>query len=174
MKTPTIRVLIDGYNLLFQSGLGGRARGPGWIQNARDHLLAFIQTRMSPTWLRSTVVVFDKSQGRQSQLDFQTSLGLQIKFAVEHDEADDLIEELIRGHFSPKSLTVVSSDLRVRRQALTRRAEAVDSEQFLRRLEQAFYLDDDTQDAMPREEVDKNELSDEEVQFWMKEFGDGI
>ena len=173
---PDMRVLIDGYNLLFQSGLGGRARGPGWIKQARDQLVAFIQARMSSDWLKSTVIVFDKSQGHQSQLDFQTSMGLQIKFAVEHDEADDLIEELIRKHFSPKSLTVVSSDLRVRRQAVTRRAEAVESEQFLRRLEQAYYLDEDDagEPGLQLGENTPDELSEEEVRFWLKEFGDGI
>lgn len=171
-----MRVLIDGYNLLFQSGLGGRARGPGWIKNARDQLLAFIQGRMSSDWLKSTVVVFDKSQGSQSHLDFQTSLGLQVKFAVEHDEADDMIEELIRKHFSPKSLTVVSSDLRVRRQATTRRAEAVDSEQFLRRLEQAYYLDhgQSPEQDYRTDQTSSGELSEEEVEFWLREFGDGI
>ncbi|MFO0940650.1 MAG: NYN domain-containing protein [Pirellulales bacterium] len=171
-----MRVLIDGYNLLFQSGLGGRARGPGWIQNARDQLLTFIQSQMSPAWLRSTVVVFDKSQGRQLQLDFQTTLGLQVKFAVEHDEADDLIEELIRKHSSPKSLTVVSSDLRVRRQAVTRRAEAVESEQFLRRLETAYYLDQEEGESskMSASEEHHRELSEEEVNFWLNEFGGGI
>jgi predicted RNA-binding protein with PIN domain len=131
---------------------------------------------MSPDWLKGTVVVFDKSQGQQSNLDFQTSLGLQVKFAVEHDEADDLIEELIRKHFSPKSLTVVSSDLRVKRQAVARRAEAVDSEQFLRRLEQDYYLDQEgsSPNKVPVDKGLQRELSEEEVKFWLNEFGDGI
>lgn len=168
-----MRILIDGYNLLFQSGLGGRARGPGWIQNARDELLRTLQQRMSALWLQSTTVVFDKSQGRSTQLDYQTSAGIWVKFAVEHDEADDLIEELIRAHHSPKSLTVVSSDLRVRRQALARRAEAVDSELFLRRLESSYYANPTTAEEQSAESND-NELSEEEVRFWLKEFGDGI
>lgn len=85
---------------------------------------------MSDQWVRGTTVVFDKSQGKQSQLDHQTTRGLKILFAVEHDEADDLIEELIKAHHSPKSLIVVSSDLRVRRHAMARRAQSIDAETF--------------------------------------------
>lgn len=171
-----MRVLIDGYNVLFQSGLGGRSRGPGWIQRARDQLLIFFQDNMSDQWVRDTTVVFDKSQGKQSQLDHQTSRGLKILFAVEHDEADDLIEDLIKAHHSPKFLIVVSSDLRVRRQAMARRAQSIDSETFLRQLEDGKFRDspgsgDSTPEASDRP-VSDQPLTDDEVRYWLREFGD--
>lgn len=168
-----MRVLIDGYNLLFQSGLGGRNRGPGWIQRARDQLIKFIQDHMSEAWAKQTTLVFDKSQGVQSQLDFQSNRGIRVRFAIEHEEADDLIEEMIREHNSPKSLIVVSSDLRVRRQTLARRAQAVDSETFLRDLESGQFLDSVSgADSNQDQPLDDKTLSEDEVNYWLREFGD--
>jgi predicted RNA-binding protein with PIN domain len=169
-----MRILIDGYNLLFQSGLGGRARGPGWIQQARGQLINFLHAHMGDHWTTSTTIVFDKSQGKETQLDYHTQRGMRIVFAIEHPEADDLIEELIQAHTSPKSLMVVSSDLRVRRRAVTRRARSVDSEAFLRMLEGGQFLEPPTgQEAFKGDSIDEaDRLSDSEVQFWLREFGD--
>ncbi|MCU0732995.1 MAG: NYN domain-containing protein [Hyphomonas sp.] len=169
-----MRILIDGYNLLFQSGLGGRSRGPGWIQRARDQLIGFLHSQMDDYWTAGTVIVFDKSQGKETQHDKQTERGLKIIFAVEHPEADDLIEELIQAHSSPKSLIVVSSDLRVRRRATTRRAQSLDSETFLRKLESGQFAakPPDSDKAPDPIRDDASTLSDHEVQFWLREFGD--
>jgi uncharacterized protein len=169
-----MRILIDGYNLLFQSGLGGRARGPGWIQQARGELVKFLHAHLGDHWTTSTTVVFDRSQGKEKQHDSQTQRGIRIVFAIEHPEADDLIEELIQAHSSPKSLMVVSSDLRVRRRAMTRRGRSVDSEAFLRMLEGGQFLEPPTQSesGVGNSTAEDDRLSDSEVQFWLREFGD--
>lgn len=171
-----MRILIDGYNLLFQSGLGGRARGLGWIQRAREQLTGLLHSHMDDHWTTGTVIVFDKSQGKETQHDKQTERGLKIIFAVEYPEADDLIEELIQAHSSPKSLIVVSSDLRVRRRATTRRAQSLDSETFLRKLESGQFTkkpqESETEKAPGGIRDDASTLSDLEVQFWLREFGD--
>jgi predicted RNA-binding protein with PIN domain len=169
-----MRILIDGYNLLFQSGLGGRAGGPGWIHRARDQLLEFLHEHLVDYWATGTTIVFDKSQGKVPQHDSQTERGLKIMFAMEHPEADDLIEELILAHTSPKSLIVVSSDLRVRRRAMTRRALSLDSETFLRKLEDGqFMLRPHESDRSVGDAIEEDlPLTDNEVQFWLREFGD--
>ena len=58
-----------------------------------------------------------------------------VVFAHEHDEADTLIEEMIRLHSTPKSLTVVSNDNRLKTAAQRRKAVAMDCEVWLDQLE---------------------------------------
>ena len=54
--------------------------------------------------------------------------GITVRFAAQYEEADELIEELIRADSAPRRLVVVSSDHRIQRAARRRRAKAVDSD----------------------------------------------
>jgi len=96
--------------------------------------------------------------------------GIQVAFAFEYDEADDMLENLIRKHSSPKHLTVVSSDNRIRKCAMARRAISVDSDTFLNRLEQLLrrWEAEVDQDA----NGDSFALTESEVQEWLREFGE--
>lgn len=171
------RLLIDGYNLLFTSGMDGRGRGPGWLQRARERLLKFLTSKLSAEDLSTTLVVFDADRRphRASPLDEFVSQdakpspgGIQVVYAVDYDEADDLLESIIRKHSAPKSLTVVSSDNRVRKCALARRAQSLDIDAFLTQLESSV-----THDASPiTPEVDQYQLSPDEVERWLREFGE--
>jgi hypothetical protein len=91
--------------------------------------------------------------------------GLQIEFAPRGTEADDVMEELIRSHSSPRALKVVSSDHRLHRAARRRKATPIDSDKWVAsvRLEQ-------TRDR--RESVRNKKLEPEELNSWLKEFGD--
>jgi uncharacterized protein len=176
-SSMSVRILIDGYNLLFQSGLGGRGRGPGWIVQARAQLIAFLHQQLHPQWASATTVVFDRSQGRNPQHDFVSAAGIQVLFATDHPEADDMIEELIAQHSAPKSLIVVSSDLRVRRKAITRRAQSLDSETFLRNLESGDFLlalkpENDSTKVNHVSNYTQEQLTESEIQYWLREFGD--
>lgn len=166
-----MRILIDGYNLLFQSQLVGRGRGPGWLQRARDRLIKHLHSHIAKDLLARTTIVFDASQTGDASKDVLSSHGVSILFAREHPEADDLLEELIRQHSSPKNLTVVSSDQRIRRCANGRRARSIDSEAFLDSLEkQEFQLPKSAtrQDNLSDEPL---ELSEEQIEYWLREFG---
>lgn len=168
-----MRLLIDGYNLLFQSGVGPRKRVPGWVVAAREQLLKRLDHCLSTEWRSAAVVVFDKSQGNQSQLDFRSAGGIRVRFAIEHDEADDMLEELIRSHHAPKSLMVVSSDQRIRRQAKARRAQPVDSETFLRAMEAGDFLQVTRPGHKAAESSDGAMISQDEVDYWLRKFTDG-
>ena len=50
-----------------------------------------------------------------------------IMYAIDHDDADALIEQLILKNSTPKKLTVVSSDHRIQKAALRRKATPIDS-----------------------------------------------
>lgn len=167
-KSP--KYLIDGYNLLFQSSLIGKGRGKGWLERARLRLLKLLTTGVEKPDLALTQVVFDASQRGIAEQDFVFESGILVVFANDHPEADDLLEELIRKHAHPKTLTVVSSDNRIRRAAKARKAISVDSETFLDRLEK-FSSWQTPADATQVTEAEGNALEQEEVEYWMKEFG---
>ncbi len=173
-------ILIDGYNLLFTAGFEGRSRGRGWLEQARQRLIKHLELHLPPAEHTRTLVVFDASvdvlKARQRELEdvrgeaISVSSGIQVAFAFDFDEADDMLESLIRKHSSPKSLTVVSSDNRIRKCALARRAISIGSDDFLNRLERPISSSEAIRDdAAARADV---KLSDTEVQEWLREFGE--
>ncbi len=177
-----IRLLIDGYNLLFTSGMEGRSRGPKWLQRARERLLKFLRSKLPAEDIPATLVVFDAGSrpfstgvanaGIRDQSNSDSALalddGIQVIYAIDYDEADDLLENIIRKHTAPKSLTVVSSDNRIRKCALARRARSLDVDAFLTQLE-ASVVDEEPK-LKPGENTDN--LTQEEVDRWLREFGE--
>lgn len=195
-----VQILIDGYNLLFTAGFEGRGRGRGWLGQARQRLLKHLEANLSPELIPNTLVVFDVSadvmKDRDRDLDqvpgstrgTTSTSGIQVTFAFDFEEADDMLENLIRKHSSPKNLTVVSSDNRIRKCALARRAISVGSDEFLDWLdhpESALTADSDSAgnklgnqlgNARASEDEPRKEdlkLSESEVQEWLREFGGG-
>ncbi len=183
------KLLIDGYNVLFQSPLVGRGRGRDWLVAARGRLLQLLSSRLTQVELSTTQLVFDAPEFGQAPPDATYPSGLMVCYSVDHAEADDLLEEIIRQHPTPKQLTVVSSDQRVRRCARARRASSVDAEQFLEELErrpnQEVSLASLSQPTLPTEELStpnptsqpsaekSDSLSADEVAYWLDEFGKG-
>jgi len=172
--------LIDGYNLLFTAGFEGRSRGRGWLERARQRLVKHLEARLPAMEHERTLVVFDVSvdvvKACERELEdirgmaASVSSGIQVAFAFEFEEADDMLESLIRKHSTPKKLTVVSSDNRIRKCAMARRATSIGSDEFLTRLERPqtnaeMIADEDQQ----RAEV---KLTDREVEEWLREFGE--
>ena len=129
-----IRLLIDGYNVLFQSQLVGRGRGQGWLPRARQRLLQRIAQSLAVEHQARTTVVFDAVRFGETPADFLFNELIDVRFAKDYAEADDLLEVLIRRAPQPKLLHVVSSDLRIRRCAIARRAVPIEAEHFLQQL----------------------------------------
>ena len=166
----SIRLLIDGYNLLFQSELVGSGRGLGWLDRARTRLLKQLCQCLTEDQRSTTTVVFDASQSGPDAADSLFD-GIEVRFARDHAEADDLLEELIRRSPQPKLLQVVSSDRRLRRSTRARRAESIDAETFLRHLEAAVQDRRRPADPPTMEQSDEPELSSSEIEYWLKQFG---
>lgn len=120
-------LLIDAYNLLHHSDLMGRGRGPGWLQRARLRLVKKLESHLDEPLLRQTCLVFD-APSKLSDSEEEISSVLDVRYAVGHAEADDLIEELIAHHSAPKRLSVVSSDHRIQRAAKRRGAAHYDAD----------------------------------------------
>lgn len=160
-------ILIDGYNLIHGANLVGRGVGPGGLERARQALLDLLRFSLTEVELRRTTVVFDAgSRGHASGRSFEYH-GIRIRFSAGYEDADELIEELIRQDSSPRRLTVVSSDHRLHRAARKRRAEAIDSDvwyaQLIRRRLQTRPQD------QPPPPTSTSPLTPEEIEAWQLE-----
>jgi predicted RNA-binding protein with PIN domain len=161
-------LLIDGYNLLHATGLLGTRHGPGVLEKARLALLNLLAESLDPAELPRTIVVFDARQAPWGVPHSMEHKGLHVRFAAEHAEADELIEELIRADSAPRSLTVVSGDHRLQTAARRRRAKAVASEQWLETL---MRLRRQRRAALPESPAEsKNALTETEVNYWLHQF----
>lgn len=164
-------LLIDGYNLLHATGLFGRGQGPGGFERSRQALLNFLVETLDEAERGRTTVVFDAAHAPPGLPRRYQQQGLTVWFASNYDDADALIEELIRADHSPRKLTVVSSDHRLHRAAGRRRATAIDSDRWyadaqLRRRERQSGPETGAADHKPQPPA-----TPEEVRRWLEAFG---
>jgi uncharacterized protein len=162
-------LLIDGYNLLHVSGILGGGAGPGGFERSRLALLNFLAESIEPSEVSQTTIVFDSHDAPRGLPQSLEHRGITVRFAQQYENADELIEELIRAHSAPRRLAVVSSDHRIQRAAKRRRAKAIDSDVWYaeivrdrrRRLEQSGAAS--ARPAVP--------LLEEDVNYWIRQFG---
>ena len=167
-------VIIDGYNLIFQCGLEGADRNPRTIEKSRSRLISMLVQLLPQVQISRTTIVFDAKRLPVSETQIESrKSGIRILFAVDYEDADSMIEELIAAHSSPKQLLVVSSDHRIQTAATRRKAKAIDSDIWLDKLENSdtaatakfsTALKVDSADQKPA-----GELADID---WNAEFGD--
>ncbi len=160
--------LIDGYNLLYALGvlLEGRT-GPKVLERARRYLLDLLRAGHGDS--DDVTVVFDAKHpppGAPTELDHG---GIHVAFAVKQDEADDLLELLMRRASAPRQVTVVSDDHRVQQAARRRQCHALGCGEYMdwlaaRRPPTAR----PDRDAPAKPEA----VSPEETQRWLREFAD--
>ena len=90
-------LLIDGYNLLYASGIFGsssRAGRADW--NGREtRMLNLLAESLPADELRRTAVVFDASEAPYGLSRTFDHKGLTVHFASRDSDADSMIEELI-------------------------------------------------------------------------------
>lgn len=130
-----MRLLIDGYNVMFAAGLMQPKFGPNGLRHARTRFLERLATLVDSASLRQTTVVFDAVKSAE-RLDRATAhKGITVLFAVGDATADDRIERIIQEHPNPKALTVVSSDHRVIASAKRRKAKSKSADDFMAELE---------------------------------------
>jgi uncharacterized protein len=163
-------IIIDGYNLLYASGILGRGRGPGYLERSRQALLNFLVESLEDKEVKSCIVVFDASDSAPKGLPRTVNhRGIVVKYASGLPSADELIEELILADSSPRKLTVVSSDHRLHRAAKRRKATPTDSDIWFqqvvrRRVERQRTADQPT--AKPDAPSTPSEIN-----FWLRTFG---
>ncbi len=168
-----MRYLIDGYNLMYAGGLLGKRLGPKGFRTVRTRFLNDLADTLGPLDASQTTVVFDASAAPADVPRSSPHKGLSVIFAVDDENADERIEHLIAAHSVPKTLTVISSDRRIRTAATRRKALSVTAEEFWDQLDarkrRRFHAPAEPQPA-PRPAAVP--LSAEESAFWLHEFGE--
>src|SRR5205809_7364029 len=114
-----MRYLIDGYNLLYAMGVLRNRAGPTGLQKARRGLLGLLRGAYGEEAAEVTVV-FDAAGAPPGAAEEEHYQGIHVRYAIHQDQADDLIEALIRHHSAPRQLTVVSDDHRIQQAARRR------------------------------------------------------
>jgi predicted RNA-binding protein with PIN domain len=161
-------LLIDGYNLLHVTDIFGAA-GPGTdLHRTRIALLNFLSVAISKRERRQTTIVFDAAGAPPGLPRTISHQGMTIHFAPRNSDADEMIEDLLQQHRTPRSLVVVSSDHRVQRAARSRGATFVDSAEWYA----------ERRAALRASEVEKGTAKPEvqpttdELNYWLGQFGE--
>lgn len=166
-------LIIDGYNVMRSAGFIRDTVGPGMLTRARQMFLGFLAKGLDEETRARTTVVFDAKSAPEDGSIRELVNEIQVVFAVEYDEADDMIEYLIKRHSAPKQLTVVSSDHRLQNAAKRRNARFVDSEIWFDRLRDLIHEErSNSEDSEPelRDAYKNKKLDAEDTAKWMEEF----
>jgi uncharacterized protein len=163
-------LIIDGYNLLYVTGIVGDPSGQGGtFQRSREALLNLLAASIPAAELGQTTIVFDAADAPPGLPRTVTHRGMTVRYASDYTNADELIEQLIAAHHAPRGLVVVSSDHRIQRAAKRRRAAFVDSDRWYAELWQKRI---ETERAAGHDEPDKPamHLTAAEIEYWVKKF----
>jgi predicted RNA-binding protein with PIN domain len=126
-------LLIDGYNFYFASEVFAKS-GPPTLERNRAAVLDFLANVLTAEEAKATTIVFDAAGAPPGLPRTLEHRGIKVRFAPKGQDADSVLEQLIQLDSAPRRLTVVSSDHRVQRAAKRRKATAIDSDVFRRRL----------------------------------------
>lgn len=172
---PVRYLIVDGYNLMYAAGLAPLTQRERGLEASRTALLAFLAERLTAAEAARTTVIFDARQPPPGLPSVLRSRGLTVVFPRPHGDADEAITDLVHTHSAPRQITVVSSDHTVQKLARRRRAEVVDSEDFVEwlaeRPTEAERLHRRRATAEPSAKYDAP-TSHSELEHWLKVFGD--
>jgi predicted RNA-binding protein with PIN domain len=113
------------------------------------------------------VIVFDGG-GPADRSEFDKVVNVEVVFAGFQHDADSVIEEKIKANPSPRRLTVVSSDRRLRKAAAVQRAAALKSEEFWQQVRKELTRNK----PHKKEPEEKREgLTEGETDQWLEVFG---
>jgi predicted RNA-binding protein with PIN domain len=163
------RYLIDGYNLAHASGdLRGKA-GPHGLERARNALAARL-ARGHGEQAGDVTIVFDAKHSPGDTPTEEIVQGVCVTYAV-GEEADDLIERVIRGESVPKRLVVISSDHRIKDAARRRGCGVMTAGEYLDWLDRQETFGHSRDPARPRPEKPETESPDDAA-AWLDAFRD--
>src|SRR5438132_617216 len=161
--------LVDGYNLLHALWAIGRKVGPRGLRKARLALLGLLQQTFADEAANVTVV-FDAAGAPPGLAGEEFHEKIHVRYAIHEEEADDLIEALIRHESSPQNLTAVSDDHRFQQAARRGQCVPMACGDFLDRLADPRRRNGNPADAVPTSAKPES-ISKDEVENWLKEFG---
>lgn len=155
-------ILIDGYNLLYALGRLSPHSTRTALEGARRWLLQQLNT--SPRGADMTVVFDGGMHGPDEEVIGRVHVVYSKKV-----EADDVIEDLIRNTPTPRTLTVVSNDHRLKQAAQRAGCLALGALDFY---EQLFFTPQARADLSPEGSAKPETVTPEEAERWLREFAD--
>ena len=165
-----MRLLIDGYNVMFAAGLMGKRFGPDGFRKTRVRFLDDLATKLGPVESRLTTVVFDANRVPGGLPSEASHRGIQMIFAVHNPTADERINEMIRAHSDPRRLRVISSDNQIRVAARRRGSSSITADDFLDGLVQADRTRAEA--AIDLRPEKPTSVSEAESAYWQRQFGE--
>jgi predicted RNA-binding protein with PIN domain len=171
-----MRWLIDGYNIMHAGGRLGTTLGRQGFRRARRRFLDELVAVLGPDRASRTTVVFDASAPPGDFGLETTHRGLSLIFALEDEDADTRIERILARDSNPRTLTVYSSDRRIRQAAARRRADPRTAEEFWDWIDDLRERAKTTtgpheREAGPQPAAERREpASEEESEFWNATF----
>lgn len=167
-----MRWLIDGYNVMHAGGRIAPGIKPEPFRRARRKFLGDLAGALPPSVAADTTIVFDANTPPGDLPLDSVQHGMRILFALGDENADARIESLIRKHGTPKTLTVVSTDRRIRQAATRRRAGIITAEQYWRMI-------DDYRERKPRARKPPKtaipgprSATGDDADFWLEAFAE--
>ncbi|MEO2014031.1 MAG: NYN domain-containing protein [Fuerstiella sp.] len=164
-------LIIDGYNLMHAAGIARRSYGRGDLERCRNQLNRLLTDLLGRNALSRTSIVYDAFDSTSDANRSQDHAGLHVLFAPKGTDADTEIERLLNRHSSPKQVLVVSSDHRLHKAARRRKANCVDSEDFLAGIQTSAETDTrQPEQRRPPQENTSHEAVEVQLQSWADEF----
>lgn len=159
-------LIIDGYNVI-EAARELFKKMPA-LENRRDHLLRMIH---STPQLRNQIiiVVFDGSSPRGTPKKYRHH-NIQIIFSGDQQEADQVIQDMIRKEASGKSLHIISSDHEIQNTARDHHTRSSSSQKFWQQLRQNRSGQNNSKNT---NNIREQEISKREVQEWLEIFKKG-
>ena len=170
-----MKYLIDGYNVIFECGLHGKHVSGQSVAEARNRLLREIASHVPEQQHAAITVVFDASRRMiREEMDKEFFVNIAVLYSINFDDADEMIEHLIGQHSVPGQLTVVSSDHRLHKAALRRKAKPIDSGDWYDMLMEGRLLPDGNSASQAPQSEDPKQplLSPEELEQLRKDVED--
>ncbi len=154
-------IIVDGYNLL---------RAVQKKSEESESITDVQLCRIIGSYLKSTgekgQMVFD-GIGPPDKSGFNNIDNLEVFFAGRSSDADTVIEDKIRVSTAPKSMTVVSSDRRLRDAARARKATSVKADTFWNDINKRLSRKRTAKEPPAK----RRGLTESETKQWLKIFG---
>jgi predicted RNA-binding protein with PIN domain len=161
--------LIDGYNLLFAYlGTPPSRKLSKALERGRRRLLDLLRLRHEGD-LANITVVFDAAHAPSGTPAESDHHGIHVVFAIQHERADDLIEQMIRRASTPRQICVVTDDHHIQQAARRRHCIVQGCADYLNALDRPG-----SKSATKVQPVatKPHALTVEETQHWLDEFAD--
>jgi predicted RNA-binding protein with PIN domain len=162
---PRKKIIIDGYNLIKANpDIFSRMTG---LESQRRHLQKILQSAPALHG-QEILIVFDGASGYNLPRSEKKNR-MQVIFSGKAQEADEVIQNLIRKKAPSNELLIVSSDQAIQNTAKDHQAASITSREFWKSL---LGIPVETSRTSSDDISADRHLSEKEVQDWLKIFKD--